>query len=137
MSKLKLKKGDWCFCEFRLSQIMETKDDRITEVSNGVFRHSGSDLSNRCFPLDLHIKTLSENIVYWSDKFHELKNNSINHPDLNRELISRWVELCKNKDNKDKISELMEKLSQFGNSVIKRINDLSNEQIDDINLFRR
>jgi hypothetical protein len=60
----KFKKGDWCFCEFKLQQIMEMNGTKITEVSDGYVRHSGSDLSNRCFPLDSNIKTISDNVLY-------------------------------------------------------------------------
>lgn len=100
MKKLKFQKGEWCFCEFRLQQVIETEENRITSVSDGIIRSGSSDLSDRCYPLEMDVKCISDAVAFWSIKFHELKNNSLNHPDLNRELIRRWVELCDNRDRK-------------------------------------
>lgn len=137
MVKSKFQKGDWCFCEFRLQQIMNVDGNRITEVSDGIMIMLSNDLSDRCFPLDLSIKICSDNVAYWSKRFHELNNNSLNYPDLKRELINRWIVMCENKDDKDKLQELYDSLSKFGNAVIKRVNELKHEEIDGVALFRR
>lgn len=131
-----LKKGDWCFCEFKLSQIINTEENRITEVSDGNFRTSSYDISDRCFPLDITIKRFSDTAEYWSKKFHELNYSALNHPDLNRELVSRWVEMCKSKNDEAKWKELFDDLYKFGNGIIKRVNELKEEKIFDIKLFR-
>ncbi len=39
INKLKFKKEEWCFCEFKLQQVTETNEDRITSVSDGYFSH--------------------------------------------------------------------------------------------------
>jgi hypothetical protein len=137
MQKAKFKKGDWCFCEFKLQQIMNTEENRITEVSDVMFRTSGYDISDRCFHLDLTIKRCSDTAAYWSKRFHELNNNSLNHPDLNRELISRWVAMCENKDNEKKLQELYDSLDKFGNAVVKKVNELKCEEVEGLSLFRR
>ena len=137
MKTLKFKQGEWCFCEFALQQIMETEENRITGVSDGMFRHGGYDLSDRCYPLEMKVKQISDTVAYWSKEFHKLKNNSLNHPDLNRELIRRWIELCDNRDDEKRLKELYDKLSEFGNSVVRRIRDLSHEEIEGVSLFRR
>ena len=137
MQKAKFQKGDWCFCEFKLQQIMNTEENRITEVSDAMFRLSGYDISDRCFPLDLTIKRCSDTAAYWSKRFHELNHNSLNHPDLNRELISRWVTMCENKDDEKKLQELYDSLDKFGNAVIKKVNELKYEEVDGVALFRR
>ena len=36
MKKLKFQKGEWCFCEFKLQQVMETEENRITGISDGI-----------------------------------------------------------------------------------------------------
>lgn len=136
MKEPKFKKGEWCFCEFTLKQVKETKDDRITSVTDGYFEHGGSDLSDRCYPLDLNIKRISDEVNYWSKKFHDLKTNSLNHPDLNRELISRWVEMCEAKDDHQKLQKLYDSLSEFGNAVISKVRDLSDETIGGVRIFR-
>ena len=130
------KKGDWCFCEFKLQQIMEMNGQKVTEVSDGMFRHSSSDLSDRCFPIDMTIKILSDNASYWMDRFHSLEVNGLNYPDLSRAIIGRWVELCLNKDDKEKIKELSTELSSFGNCVIEAVKNSSSTIIDGVSLFR-
>jgi hypothetical protein len=137
MKELKFKQGDWCFCEFALQQVMETEENRITGVSDGMFRHGAHDLSDRCYPLEMKVKQISDTVAYWSKEFHALKNNALNHPDLNRELIRRWVELCDNRENDNRIKELYDKLSEFGNSVIRMVRDLNFEEVEGISLFRR
>ena len=51
MKKLKTQKGEWCFCEFRLQQVTETEENRITRVSDGMVSSFSTDLSDRCYPL--------------------------------------------------------------------------------------
>ena len=137
MEKLKFQKGEWCFCEFTLQQVMETEGNRITSVSDGMFRLGSNDLSDRCYPLELDVKCISDTVAYWSTRFHELKNNSLNHPDLNRELIRRWAELCDNRKDENRLKELYDSLNKFGNSVLRKVEDLSFEEVEGISLFRR
>ena len=137
MKTLKFKQGEWCFCEFTLQQVIETEENRITGVSDGMFRLGGYDLSDRCYPLEMNVKQISDIVAYWSKEFHALKNNALNHPDLNRELIRRWVELCDNRDNEKRLKKLYDKLSEFGNSVVRRVRDLNFEEVEGVSLFRR
>ena len=137
MKNLQFKKEDWCFCEFKLQQIMETEENRITGVSDGMFRLGSRDLSDRCYPLEMKVKQISDTVAYWSTEFHRLKNNSLNHPDLNRELIRRWVELCDNREDENRLKELYDKLSEFGNSVLRKVRDLNFEEVEGVSLFRR
>lgn len=137
MKNLKFKKEEWCFCEFKLQQVMETKENRITGVSDGMFRLGSSDLTDRCFPIEMTIKQISDTVAFCSKEFHSLKNNSLNHPDLNRELIKRWVEMCENKDDKEKLDELYTKLHSFRESIINKVRDLNFEEVEGISLFRR
>lgn len=137
MESLKFKQGEWCFCEFVLQQVTETDENRITEVSDGMFNHGGYDLSYMCYPLEMKVKQISDTVAYWSKEFHALKNNALNHPDLNRELIRRWVELCDNRENENRLKELYDKLSKFGNSVVRSVRDLNFEEVEGVSLFRR
>ena len=137
MEKLKFQKGEWCFCEFRLQQVLETEENRITSVSDGIIRSGSSDLSDRCYPLEMDVKRISDAVAFWSTKFHELKNNSLNHPDLNRELIRRWAELCDNRKDENHLKELYDSLNTFGMSVLRKVQDLSFEEVEGVSLFRR
>ena len=135
--QLKFQKGDWVFCEFKLQQIMETNENRITEVSDGMFRMGSYDISDRCFPLTLSIKIVSDAVSYWSKQFHEAEFKGLNHPDLNRALISRWVDICENIDNEKLANEKMEELSKFGKSVMDKIINLKYEEVEGVRIFGR
>jgi len=137
METTKFNKGEWCFYDFELCQVTEVEENRITEVQDGIATHSGSDLSETCYPLEMSVKRISDSVAYWSDKFHELKNNALNHPDLHRELIEMWVELCENRDNEARLRKLYDKLNDFGRSVLQRVHELSLEEVGGVYLFRR
>lgn len=137
MKQPKFKEGDWVFCEFILQQIQETEDNRITSVSDGSFRLGSNDLSGRCFPLDMKIKRISDGVKYWSGEFNKLKNNALNYPDLNRELIRRWVDMCEFKDDDKKLKELYDKLDVFARAILDKVNSLRFEEVEGVALFRR
>lgn len=135
--KLTFKEGDWCFCEFALQQIGECTDDgRIRNVSDGAFNLSSHDLSDRCFPLEMSVKRISDSVAYWSRQFDKLNHNGLNHPVLNRELIRRWAEMCELRDNTEAVQILTKKLNDFASSVIYRVNDLRNDEVEGVSLFR-
>lgn len=123
MQELMINTNEWCFCEFELQQIVETKENRVTAVSNGVFKTSAYDLSDRCFPLDLRIKRCSDITAHWSGIFNGLKDGSLYHPDLKRELINRWITMCKNVLDSKKLQELYSDLDEFGKSVVSKVRD--------------
>lgn len=127
--------GDWCFCEFKLQQIQKMDGERITSVSDGYISLSGNDLSDKCFPLDMNFKTISDEFFYWHRKFHDLQNTALNYPDLHRELVSRWIEVCNRKDEEDFINESFSKLSNFYNEVINKVSELQNISVDGVSIF--
>jgi hypothetical protein len=132
----KFKKGEWCFCEFVLQQVKETKDDRITEVSDGMMSHSGRDLSDRCYPLEMKIKVISDHVKFHSDAFHKLPNRGLNYPDLHRELIRRWAEACEVADDVNKLKEALQSISKWANEVTAAVHNLGNTYVGDVALFR-
>ena len=134
--KENFKVGDWCFCEFKLQQITDMTEGRITEVSDGIFILYSFDLSDRCFPLEMDIKRISDDVAYWSRKFHDLQNSALNHPDLNRRLGSLWVKMCKNKDDVEELERWSGVLSAFGNMVVEKVRGAGSIEIDGIPLFR-
>lgn len=136
--EVKFKTGDWCFCEFTLSQITECAEDgRIRSVTDGFFNLSGHDLTDRCFPLALDVKRISDDVDYWSKKLLNLNQVNLNHPDLNRELIHRWAEMCEKRGNTEELKVLSQRLNDFGSSVVRYISDLRNDEVDGVRLFKR
>jgi hypothetical protein len=133
---IKFKKGDWCFCEFKLQQIERIENNEIMGVTDGLFSHGGI-LTDRCFPLELSIKRISDDVNYWSKQFHQLKNNALNHPQLNWKLIEMWQEMCINREDSEKLKELYTKLNAFGDAVVRKVQDLECENVQGIPIFRR
>lgn len=130
------KVNDWCFCEFKLQQITEVEEGRVTSVSDGRFSLGSYDLSDRCYPLDLSIKRVSDSVAYYSDKFHKLNIPGFNYPDFNRELISRWVNLCDHVKDNDTIKKLYDELQEFCNNIERTINNQRDVSIAGFNLYR-
>lgn len=62
--------GDWIIFEYRIVQIKEAKDGRVTSVSDGQFETSGYDLSDRCFPLTLANKNAADYIESYAARVH-------------------------------------------------------------------
>jgi hypothetical protein len=136
MDKPKFKKGEWCFCEFTLKQVTETNGNRITTVSDGYFSHGSYDMSDRCYPMEMKVKVISDDVNYWHNQFHQLKHNSLNHPDLNRALIEMWVDMCENRNDEEKLKKLYEKLNTFGQDVVNRVQNIKDEIVGNVKLFR-
>lgn len=133
----KFKQDDFCFSEFRLKQVTRTEENRITAVSDGLFSTSAYDLSDQCYPLTLPIKVISDAVAYYSTKFHSLKNNSLNHPDLNRKLIEIWIEMCDLVDDDKALRNKYKELDQFGEEVIKTVQNTLNQVVSGVQLFTR
>jgi len=91
----------------------------------------GYDL--KCFPLNMRIKTISNEVKYWYDKLGDVKSN-LNYPRFSDELENRWIKMCENKDDEVIIQELYDSLSDFCNEVIKKAND--NVEVNGIKIFR-
>lgn len=87
------KVGDWMFCDFELMQIKEMRDERITDVTDGFVTHGGRDFNNRCFPLTMCIKIISEEFKTWRDEIRKLGNH-INMNSVDALLIDWWIECC-------------------------------------------
>ncbi len=131
------KQGDWCFCEFKLQLIKEMRENCITSVSDGYFSHGSSDLSDRCYPLEMKYKLISEEVNHWSKKLHALDNSSLNYPDIHQSLVQRWCEMCDNADDHDKLQDLYNKLTSFGNAIVNKVHDTRSEFVDGVRIFGR
>jgi len=87
--------GDMCFFEFSLSSIVEMKGENITEISDGYFRTStGDGFNDRCFPISLEIKLISDEYDRQSKKIHEDGLRGLNFPDIHRWLVHHWSITC-------------------------------------------
>jgi hypothetical protein len=127
------KKGDWVFCEFKLQEILEVEENRVTSVHDGWFEMGSLDLSDRCFPLTVRNKVISDSFKNFSDQVHAIRNNGLNYPDINRYLISKWVDCCE-ETNDEKIQKVYIEIEEF----IDKLKDIHLDlKINGINVFRQ
>lgn len=80
------KVNDWCYCDFKLSQILRIEDGNINSVIDG-YTTSGGNYNGRCYPVTIDIKRISEEVDTIYDMIHKLKFNSLNFPEINYKLI--------------------------------------------------
>lgn len=136
MEKIEWKVDDWCFCEYKLQQIMEVDENGdVRDVSDGNFRHSGY-LTDRCYPVDMKVKRISEHVSYWRDKFHKLNHNSLNMPDINRALVDKWCEMCDNREDLEKWKELGANLDDFCEKIVAKVNGVKDDTVEGVMIFR-
>jgi hypothetical protein len=70
--------GDWGFYEYKLVQIEEMNEGRITSVRDGYFEMGGCDME--VLPLTLHNKVWSEEFAALRHKLHEKGSSGLNYP---------------------------------------------------------
>ena len=126
------KVGDWVFCEFKLQQIKEICDGHITSISDGWFSHSSSDLDDRCFPIKMRIKTISNAFESWSAKLHREGMPHLNYPDIHNWLVEKWCKACQNYDTPEIVKLNLTELDTWGKKILQRCNELKHEKIDDM-----
>lgn len=122
---MKLKKGVWCFADFKLVEIQKTYGfgaETLEPMSFGAVR-SGTSNEN-CFPISMHVAKMSALVQCVSDRLHETcrKRNPyiFNFPDINRKLVSMWVKLCKMNPERDakEFETSVKELEKFSNSIL-------------------
>jgi hypothetical protein len=132
----KFKVNEWCFCEFKLQQITDMEGDRVTSVSDGMSILCSSDLSDRCFPLDLKIKRITDAVAESYDLLHLKSKVNLNYPDLKRAFVSRWVEGCKVKDDEKYFSAWLASFRGFNNAIWDKINQTKDFEVEGVRLLR-
>lgn len=114
------KVGDWTFCEFKLQQIEEVEDGRVTVVSDGHFSLSSRDLADRCMPVSLSMKRISDEYASVSHRLHRVGSSGLNYPDINRWLIAAWVDACREPENRAAIDAHYKLLGQFMRDMLDK-----------------
>ena len=126
------KVNDWCFCEFKLQQIKDMKEGRVTEVTDGFFSHSGHSLGDLCFPLSLHAKRASDTAEHWSREMHKL--HGLNFPDIHRKLVDLWADICEAPEKES--TPAYEALEAFGKSVVEYVLNTKSQQVSGVSIYR-
>lgn len=136
---MKWKVGHWVFCEFKLQQIMEMEDERVTSVSDGYFRLCSHSLNDRCFPLTLEVKCISDDVLYCRNRIHKEGAKDLNFPDIVRWLEMKWAEACTARNNGDKkySNSVVEEIRKFTEDIISASEERKKVKINGVFVFDR
>lgn len=131
---MEYKKGDWCFHDYELVQILEVDGGRITEVSDGSFRKCGNSLDVQ--PLSLRNNRLCD---YWTYYERELRKaegrTNLNWPDIHRYFVDTWNQACLTETNEGLVA-IQDTLKKFVDTAIAEILGAKQKEIDGVGLFR-
>jgi len=113
--------GDMCFFEFDLSQVKEMRGNNVTKVSNGYMNTStGGSFNDRCFPVTLEIKLISDRYSSYSTKLHKQGLAGLNFPDIHRWLVAHWAETCSKPNNREWIGKRYRELQGFAQEILEK-----------------
>lgn len=127
--------GDMCFYEYELSQIKRVEHGHVKSITTGYIESSGSYFNDRCFPVTLGIKLISDHVESWSKRFHAIKMN-INHPDLHRKLVNYWINMCLVAEDRKNLDVRRNEFDSFCESVMVKIREAERINVGEFNLFR-
>lgn len=129
------KKDDWVFYNFRLVQIKEIEEGKITQISDGFFSTHGLDLGKNVVPLTVRNKCISDEIkaVYYDDLYRMKGTRHLNWPEIHSKLVDLWLALCKTK--KKEIS--YNRIYDFRDKVVAAAEEANNITVEGINLLRQ
>lgn len=133
----KFQKGDWVFCYFSLHIIKETKEDRITSVSDGFIEMGSRDLSDLCFPLEMKVKQISDNFQAARERLHREGLRSLNFPDIMRWMEQKWASACRLRANDKDVDEILGDLDNFVRKILGKCQEVKIETIEGIYLIRQ
>ena len=101
------KVGDWCFYEYKLSQVKKVNaDGRVIEVSDGFISTSNGGYGFHIKPLTLRNKIISGVFEGISNELHEKGNAGLNYPDIHNHFVDLWLQACETEDTEDGNKEL-------------------------------
>lgn len=110
--------NQWLFCSYEFGQITDMEGDRVTGFTTGTFRTGSHDLSDRCFPLTMEVKRLSEVFAYESARLHREGASGLNYPRMHDWLVDHWCHACVAVDPKRQ-QELVKEASDFVTQMLK------------------
>lgn len=114
--------GDWCFFEFKLTQVKEVGDGgRVTSVSDGAFTTGSYDLSDRLVPLSGRNNWISKEFESISKELHKNGVPGLNYPDIATHLVKLWLEAVDTSDNDD-LREVYDRAYHFRDGILSATN---------------
>lgn len=132
------KVGDWVFYEFRLVQIKEIEEGKVTQISDGFFSTFGLDLGHNIVPLTLKNKCVSDRTRVVYENLYESAGSSkwkyLNWPEIHPKFVSLWLDLCNNLITKDEIS--YDCIYDLKDKILAAIDLVNKIRAEGIRLFR-
>jgi hypothetical protein len=125
-------KGDWCFHEFTLNEVMECKDGVIMEIGDGYFSRHGTNLNYGSYRLSKSTKVTSEAFTKLSDRLHQLQAGSLNHPEFHRYLVDKWHQCCEPSRTPDEREMLVREAQAFVSHIEEQVHSLRGVLVDGV-----
>lgn len=119
-SKARFAVGQWMFFEFKLGQVKGMEDGRVTEFTDGSFNTSGNDLTDRCVPLTMATKRISDTYDYYSSRLHKEGSNGLNYPDIHRWMAEAWYAACSHAEDVAALKSDYDKVQKFCDEVLNK-----------------
>jgi len=110
-----MQEKDWVFFDFELYQIDKMKDGRVVRLTNGLGTTGAHDLSDRCFPLAMDIKVISDEFALWQKVLRQTRHP--NMAEIHCLLAQQWAECCRNKDDPEFIRKQYRNLEAFTKQI--------------------
>ncbi len=129
--KMTFKVGDWVYEDFTLNQIKRMEGIRVTEITDGSFSRSGSDLG--CYPLTIRNKVISEAFQHYYKKLDDVR--SLNFPDIRRHFDDLWEQAVEDKSDEN-VKEIYNKISLFVNNILELAAQRKQTKIQGVDIFR-
>lgn len=129
--------GDWIIFQYRIVQIKEAKDGRVTSVSDGQFETSGYNLSDRCFPLTLANKNAADYIESYAARVHREGGPGLNYPALHSKAVELAWGIMNLPEEKDAREPAYEAARKFYQVLFEAIRSHSAVEIENIRVFGR
>lgn len=133
--KRSFKENDWCYYNYKLSQILKIEDGNITGVTDGYFTSGGNNTDN-CYPLTIDIKLISEEVNTIYNMIHNLNFKSLNFPEIHYKLVQMWKYMCDNYNDNELIGKMYIELKDFYNKINDSVKSLREYKVLDINIYR-
>ena len=136
---MKLTAGDWVFFEHELMLVEEAKDEGAGSctLSSGTFSVGCHNAAERCRPLTKRQKQIADGYHAVRMELHRADGSRhINFPDVCRWIENEWLSASKDESDEKRISEHFDRLYEFKNKVLKRLQDLRFEEVMGVRVLR-
>lgn len=129
--------GQWIWCEHKLQQIKEMEDDQVTCVTDGYLSISSRSINDRCFPMDIRAKLVSEEYAGAYDRLHKTgRGLNLNFPDIHRWFVAEWAGVMQKRHDDEAVKSGYERLRTFERELTDAVEKAAATTAGGLRLFR-